>query len=134
MSFLRFGNNSSNYYSSAAKKRKANDGRATDVETNNSGLLASWRSYFSWRHHEDAPTPVCSTNEQLLNASLCQMERMEKIMGKMEEKLKGMSSIESRCKQLEAKCESLEAMLETTTTKEHLILKWIRYRKLSSIM
>jgi hypothetical protein len=121
MSFLRFGSsNSSNYYSSAAKKRKANDGRATDVETNPSGLLASWRSYFSWRHQEDATTPVCpSTHEQLLNASLCQMERMEKIMGKME----------SRCKQLEAKCESLEAMLETTTTKEHFDTKMYSLQK-----
>jgi hypothetical protein len=109
------------------KKRKANDGRpmmdedgAHDVNTNynindGGGFLSSWLGYYFSGRRDAAPSaPSCDEN-------LSQMERMEKIMMRVEEKLSHVSSLESRCEQLEAKCSSLEDILETNlqSMKEH---------------
>jgi len=91
------------------KKRKANDGRATtnfahDVHTGNTndggGFLSSWFGYFSERRGGASLRPSRHEN------STSQLDRMENIMMRMEEKLSTVSNtvvtLESRCEQLEA--------------------------------
>eukprot|EP00985_Skeletonema_marinoi_P005072 scaffold2191_cov92-Skeletonema_marinoi.AAC.5 len=109
---------------SPAKKRKANDGRATadgthDVNTRNTNDGGGFLSSFSERRN-DASSASCDEN----NTS--QLDRMEVMMMRMEEKLATVSSLESRCEQLEAKCSSLENILESTSlsTKEHIDRKF----------
>jgi BMFP domain-containing protein YqiC len=103
------------------KKRKANDGRATVPGSHHSGggFLSSWLGYFSSGQRDNTP-PTASTT--CGGENLTQMDRMENMMLKMEEKLTTMSSLESRCANLEAKCNKLEHMLETKTSsmKEHV--------------
>eukprot|EP00984_Skeletonema_dohrnii_P006161 scaffold2199_cov120-Skeletonema_dohrnii-CCMP3373.AAC.2 len=112
------------------KKRKANDGRATadgthDVDTGNTndggGFLSSWFGYFSGQREGASslgPSPTENNTSQL--------DRMEQIMMRMEEKLATVSSLESRCETLEAKCSSLENMLKSTSqsTKQHIDEKY----------
>jgi len=105
---------------SHTKKRKANDGRATvpdgahDVvntgNTNDGGFL-----HISGEH-DGASEPSRDEN----NTS--QLDRMEQMMRRMEEKLATVSSLENRCEQLEAKCSSLENLLGSTSqsTKEQI--------------
>ena len=119
--------------SSPTKKRKANDGRAAatdcthDVNTRNTrntndggGFFSSWFGYyFSGRSDGGASSgSVPPTNEN----NTTQLDRLENIMTRMEEKLATVSNLESRCEQLEKKCSSLENMLESTSksTKEHI--------------
>ena len=110
------------------KKRKANDGSATmpdgahDANTSKTrnggggGIL----SYISARGDGASSGPP-SAEQFILQSMSHQMERIEKIMMRMEEKLAHVSSLESRCEQLEAKCSSLENILETTSqsVKDH---------------
>ena len=122
--------------SSPMKKRKANDGRATvldgahddvhTVNTNDGGFLSSWFGYFSGQR-DGASSSGPSRDEN--NKS--QLDRMEVIMMRVEEKLATVSSLESRCEQLERKCISLENMLESTSqsTKEH-IAKTFKYHEM----
>ncbi len=95
---------------SPTKKRKANDGRATVTDSSHSGgggFLSSWLGYFTGRRHDTTST-TCG-GENLTH----KMDRMEKIMVRMEEKLTTVSSLERRCEKLEDKCSSLEHMLKT---------------------
>jgi len=121
--------------SSPLKKRKANDGRVTadgthDVNTGNTndggGFLSSWFGYFSGQRVD-----VASSGPSLTENNTSQLNRMEQIMMRVEEKLATVSSLESRCEQLEAKCSSLENMLESTSqsTKEH-IDKTLKYHEM----
>ena len=102
---------SSNAAVSHTKKRKANDGRATvpdgahDVNTGNGGVFL----HISGQRGGVSSGPSRDEN----NAS--QLDRMEQIMMRMEEKLATVSSLESRCEQLESKCSSLETLLESTS-------------------
>eukprot|EP00984_Skeletonema_dohrnii_P002830 scaffold968_cov131-Skeletonema_dohrnii-CCMP3373.AAC.6 len=97
---------------SPTKKRKASDCRATtdgthDVNirnTNDGGFLPSFPG-----QRDGASSAACDEN----NTS--QLDRMEQIMMRMEEKLATVSSLESRCEQLEAKCSSLQNLLESTS-------------------
>eukprot|EP00984_Skeletonema_dohrnii_P016039 scaffold7037_cov76-Skeletonema_dohrnii-CCMP3373.AAC.1 len=108
---------------SPTKKRKASDCRATtdgthDVNTRNTndgGFLHNIS-----RQRNDASSSSCDVN----NSS--QLDRMEVMMMRMEEKLATVSSLESRCETLEAKCSSLENILESTSqsTKEHIDRKF----------
>jgi len=111
---------------SSSKKRKANDGRATvpdgahDVISNTNdggGFFSSWFGYFSGQRVDAASS---GPSHEVNNTS--QLDRMEVMMMRMEEKLATVSCLESRCEQLEAKCSSLETMLESTSqsTKEHI--------------
>eukprot|EP00984_Skeletonema_dohrnii_P022837 scaffold11933_cov117-Skeletonema_dohrnii-CCMP3373.AAC.9 len=104
-----------------SKKRKANDGRATtdgthDVITSNTndggGFLSSWFGYFSGQRDGASSGP--SRDE---NNTSSQLDRMEQIMMRMEEKLATVSSLESQYERLEAKCSSLENMLNSTSNK-----------------
>ena len=118
--------NTNSSCSSPTKKRKVNDGRAAtgsahDVNTRNTndggGFLSSWFGYFSGR---DGTTSGSGppTNDN----NTTQLNRMEEIMMRMEEKLATVGSLERRCEQLERKCSSLENMLEST--KEHIDKKF----------
>eukprot|EP00984_Skeletonema_dohrnii_P032322 scaffold26237_cov162-Skeletonema_dohrnii-CCMP3373.AAC.3 len=109
-----------NKSSSPTKKRKANDGRATtdgshDVNTGNTN---DGGGYFSGQREGASASGPPSPTEN--NTS--QLDRMEQIMMRMEEKLATVSSLESRCEQLEKKCSSLENILElaSQSTKEHM--------------
>jgi hypothetical protein len=123
---------------SPEKKRKTNDGRtivppdgAHDVNTskiNNDG--GGFLSYISGRGDGASSSGPPNGTKQFIHQSLShQMERMEKIMMRMEEKLAAVSSLESRCEQLEAKCSSLENILETTSQsiRSTLTIKSILY-------
>ena len=112
---------------SPAKKRKANDGRATtdcehDVNTCNNndggGFLSSWFGYFSGRRYGGASSgpPGYDTS---IHQSLSQMNAT---MMRMEEKLASVNSLERRCEELERKCSSLENVLESTSkaTEKHI--------------
>ncbi len=100
-----------NNNSNPNKKRKANDGQATTegASTNDgSSFLSSWFGFFSRRCDETSPGPS-------------QLDRLENIMIRMEEKLTTVSSLESRCENLEAKCSKLEdIMLEAKCSSEQL--------------
>ena len=110
---------------SPTKKRKANDDRATTDDThdvmngtgnnNDGGFLHNIS-----RQRNDASSASCDENNR------SQLDRMEVIMMRMEEKLATVSSLESRCEQLEAKCSSLENLLESTSqsAKEHIDRKF----------
>src|SRR6056300_1488833 len=99
---------------SPTKKRKANDGRATVTDsshrTGGGGFLSSWLSYFYGRRDDTTPTASTTCGGENLTHK---MDRMEKIMIRMEEKLTTVSSLERRCENLEDKCSSLEHMLKT---------------------
>ncbi len=91
------------------KKRKANDGQAvTDCASNNDGssFLSSWLGFFSGRRDETSPGPPQD------ESNTSQLDRMENIMMRVEDKLATVSSLESRCEKLEEKCSKLEDMLE----------------------
>eukprot|EP00985_Skeletonema_marinoi_P001476 scaffold581_cov127-Skeletonema_marinoi.AAC.27 len=120
--------------SSPTKKRKANDGRVTtdcahDVNTGNTndggGFLSSWFGYFSGQRN------AASSGQSPTENNTSQLDRIEQIMMRMEEKLATVSSLESRCEQLEAKCNSLENMLQSTSqsTKEHIDKK-LKYHEM----
>jgi len=109
---------------SPTKKRKANDSRATtdgthdDVKirnTNDGGFLSSFPG-----QRDGASSASRDEN----NTS--QLDRMEQIMMRVEEKLATVNNLESRCEQLEAKCSSLQNMSESTSqsTKEHIDRKF----------
>jgi hypothetical protein len=98
--------------SPTTKKRKANDGQATvpDSSDGGGGFLSSWLSYFSGRRDEitQPSSLTCAGGENLTH----KMDRMEKIMIRMEERqLANMSSLERRCEHLEAECSSLKAIV-----------------------
>jgi len=109
-----------NKSSSPTKKRKANDGRDTadgahDVDTSNNNDGGG--NFSGQREGASASGPPSPTEN---NTS--QLDRMEQIMMRMEEKLATVRSLESRCEQLEAKCSSLENKFESTSllTKGHM--------------
>ena len=77
--------------SNPTKKRKVDDGRADNVSGNNGN----------------------KQDEQNNDAS-SQLDRMEKMMMRVEDKLGTISSLESRCEELERKCSCLESTLELT--------------------
>ncbi len=82
------------------KKRKANDGQATVPDGGGGGFLSSLLGYFSGRRDDNAQ-PTCGGENQTQK-----MDAMMQMMGRMEEKLATVSSLERRC-------ENLEAMLKT---------------------
>ncbi|KAL7495302.1 hypothetical protein ACHAWT_006628 [Skeletonema menzelii] len=106
--------------SNPRKKHKANDGRlftmdcAHDVNAGNTNDSGGFSPSFSERG--DDSTEASPKNNKT------QLDRMEEMMMRMEEKLAAVSSLENRCHQLEAKCNSLETMLELTSqsTKKHV--------------
>ena len=115
--------------SSPTKKRKANDGRAaTDgahgmskgSNNDGGGFLSSWLGYFSGRR--DGSSSALPTNEN--NTAL--LNRMERMMTRMEEKLATVSRLESRYEELERKCSSLETILESTSRME----KTLKYHEM----
>ena len=99
-------NNSSNEKSNPRKKRKENDSRLFTTDGAHDVSAGS--------NNDDGGFPSPKNKTQL--------DRMEKMMMRMEEKLGTVISLERRCEQLEAKCSSLENMLELTsqTTKKHI--------------
>jgi hypothetical protein len=96
------------------KKRKADDGQAMsdgaqDVNAGNNnggGFISSWLGYFS-RQRDGGASSGTPRDE-----NISQLDRMEDIMMRVEEKLATVSSLESRCEELERKCSSLENKLE----------------------
>ena len=99
---------------SPTKKRKANDGRATVLDSSNGGgLFSFWLGYFSWRR-DDNTKGIHNTQPTRGGENLTQMDRMENMMLRMEKRqLASMSSLERRCEKLEAECSSLKNMLKT---------------------
>ena len=81
----------------------------TDGASNNLGtsFLSSWLGFFSGRRDEtSSPGPPQDESKT------SQLDRMENIMMRVEEKLATVSSLESRCKKMEEKCSKLEDMLD----------------------
>ena len=119
--------------SPTTKKRKANDGRATTVPNGGGGgLFSSWLGYFTGRR--DDTTLNASTTHG--GENLTQMDRMENMMSRMEEKLTAVGSLERRCENLEAKCSSLKTMLEmkTNSIKEHVDCKFDKQNEYNSML
>ena len=88
------------------KKRKVDGGRA-DVSHHDGRFVSSWLGYFFSGRRNDT--------------TLLQLDRMEQMMMRMEDKLGTIASLESRCEELEAKCSSLENKLDSTlqAVKDH---------------
>jgi len=100
--------------SSQLKEHKSNDDRAATAAANyvvSSGItsylgdfLSSWFKHLFGRGDASLST---------IKNDISQLDRMEKMMMRMEEKLATVSSLESQCEQLERKCSSLENLLES---------------------
>eukprot|EP00984_Skeletonema_dohrnii_P020850 scaffold10274_cov88-Skeletonema_dohrnii-CCMP3373.AAC.2 len=105
---------------SHTKKRKANDGRATAPDGAHDVNTAGNTNDGGFPHISERRGGASGPSRAENNTS--QLDRMEQIMMRMEEKLATVSCLESRCEQLEAKCSSLETILESTSqsTKEHI--------------
>jgi hypothetical protein len=92
---------------------------------NGGGFISSWLGYFSRQRDGGA------SSESPRDENISQLDRMEDIMMRMEEKLATVSSLERRCEELERKCSSLEDKLESTSqsTREH-IDKTLKYHEM----
>ncbi len=95
---------------------------------NGGGFISSWLGYFSRQRDGGA------SSESPRDENISQLDRMEDIMMRVEEKLATVSSLESRCEELEKKCSSLENKLESTSqsTREHQehIDKTLKYHEM----
>ena len=126
--------NMSDDNSPTTKKRKANDGGSTVLhDDGGGGLFSSGLGYFSSGQCDDTPPTASTTCD---GENLTQMDRMENIMLRIEEKLTAVSSLESRCANLEAECSSLKNMLETKTNsiKEHVDSKFDKQNKYNKML